>query len=78
MLRRLEDRLGRPLLDDTAGIHDRNPVRESGDDREVMGDEQRGKPALAAFVIKQAEYLCLNGDIERRRRFVGDQKLRIA
>ena len=78
MLWRLEDRLGRPLLDDAAGIHDRDPVSEGGDDREIVGDEQRGKPALAAFVIEQAQDLCLNGDIKCRRRFVGDQKLRIA
>ena len=46
-------------------------------DGKVMGDEQDREPALALQLGEQVEDLRLNGDIERRRRFVRDNHGRV-
>jgi len=45
---------------------------------EIMRDEQHRHPVPFLQVGDQVEYLLLDGHIERRRRFVGDQELRLA
>ena len=45
-----EQRLGRCLLDQAAGVHDHDPVGDLGDDAEVVADKQHGQPCLALYL----------------------------
>ena len=76
MKRRLEERIARPGLDDLPGVHHAHPVRHARDHAEVVGDQQHPHPLPALDIGKQVEHLGLDGDVERRRRLVGDQQLR--
>ena len=76
--RRGEQRALRALLDDPAVAHHRDPVAGLGDDAEVVGDEDDRQAAPVAEVDQQAQDLRLDRHVERRRRLVGDQDLRVA
>ena len=56
--------------------HD-DAVGEQVDDREVMGDEQSREPELALDLSEQLEHAGLHRYVERARRLVGDQQLRV-
>ena len=77
MLRVGEDFLGRAGLDDLAAVHDADPVGDLAHDAEVVGNEQHGHAALLLLHLQQFEDLRLHGDVERRRRLVGDEKVRL-
>ena len=64
-------------LGDAAGIHHRHAVRGLGDDAHVVGDEHDGGAALAAELLQERDDLRLDRDIQRRRRLVGDDQLRL-
>ena len=66
------------LLDDLARVHDRDPVAHLGDDAEVVGDEDDRRAGLVAQVAHQVEDLRLDRHVERGRRLVGDEQLRLA
>ena len=51
---------------------------EVGDDAHVVGDQQDAGVDAVAQVAHQLEDLGLHGDVERGRRLVGDQQLRVA
>ena len=69
-----EKDFGRGLLDDLAVLHDGDPVGDLGDDGEVVRDEEHGEVVGAAQVVEQAQYLGLDGNIERGGGLVGDQQ----
>ena len=71
----LEDARQRPELGDPAGVHDGDLVGRLRDDAEVVRDEDDGGAVLALELADQVEDLRLDGDVERRRRLVGDQDL---
>ncbi len=71
----VEDLVERSLLDDPPRVHHQHPVGDLGDDAEVVGDEDRRQAALAVEPLEQGQDLRLDGDVERRRRLVGDQHL---
>jgi hypothetical protein len=73
MLRRLQDRFGRPLLDHLSTAQNRDPVRQARDNREIMADQEKCGPSLAQFV-QQDQYLRLNRRIERGGRLIRDEK----
>ncbi len=73
----LVQRLGGRELDDLAEVHDRDPVRDLADDREVVGDEDVGQVEVVLEVLQQVEDLRLNRDVERRHRLVADDQLRL-
>ncbi len=73
--RRVEDLVEIAALDDQAVVHDQHPVGDLGDDAEVVGDQDRRQAAFAVEPLEQGEDLGLHGDVERRRRLVGDQDL---
>ena len=77
VLRAGEDRVRRRLLDDPAGVHDRDLVGHLGDDAEVVRDDHDGRAELALQALDQLEDLRLDGHVERGRRLVGDQQLRV-
>ena len=67
----------RPVLDDAAGIHDIKAVPDLGDDPEIMADEQHTHPDFVAKTADQIENLRLDGHVERSRRLVRNEELRI-
>ena len=78
MQRAPEQRHDVGLLDDLAGVHDRDPVAHLGDDAQVVGDEHDRRAGLVAQVAHEVEDLGLDRDVERGRRLVGDEQLRLA
>ena len=62
-------------LDELPAPHHRDPVAEVGDDAEVVRHDQDRHLALALEVAQQIEHLGLDGDVERRRRLVGDDQV---
>ncbi len=75
VLRVGEDLTRRSGLDDLALGHDADPVGDLAHDAEVMRDEQHRHADLAFEPGQQLQDLRLHGDVQRRRRLVGDQKL---
>ena len=73
--RRADDLLGRPDLHDLAEVHDRDPIGDDPGQRQVVGDEQVGQPALDAQVEHQPQQLGPDRDVEHRHRLVGDDDL---
>src|SRR3546814_10384975 len=71
MLRAIEDVAHRPLLDHAAGVHHHDPVAESGNDAEVVGDHDDGGAEIALQVGQQIEDLRLDGDVEGGGRQIG-------
>ena len=59
------------------GIHHGDPVRGLGDHAHVVGDQHDGRAVLAAEALQQRDDLRLHRDVERRRRLVGDDELRL-
>ena len=57
-------------------LHHMNAIAEMGDDWEVVRDEENRKACCGAQISENVEYVGLNGDIERCRRFVCDEELR--
>ena len=76
MKRRLEERAARAGLDDLPRIHHAHPVRHACNHAEIVRNQQHAHPLPALDVGQQVEHLGLDGDVERRRRLVGDQQLR--
>ena len=72
MQRSLEQALLVGGLDDAAEIHDRDPVRDVLDHREVVGDEQVGQPVFVLEVHQQIDDLGLDRHIQSRYRLVAD------
>ena len=57
--------------------HDHGPVRDFGNDTHVMGDEKDGHPLLVLQRLDEIEDLALDGHVQRRRRLVGNEQLRL-
>ena len=66
-----------PRLDDPAVLHHEHPVGQVGDDTHVVGDQQDAGVDAVLQVADQLEDLGLHRDVERGRRLVGDQQLRV-
>lgn len=65
-----------PDLDHPSGVHDRDTMSDLRHHSQIMGDEQQSEIEFFAEPGEQLDDLLLNGDIERGRRFVGDQHAR--
>ena len=73
------EQLGRRrLLDDPSGVHDGDAVRRLRDDAEIVRDQEERQLELALHVAQEFQDLRLDGDVERRRRLVGDEQRRPA
>ena len=67
--------LGRgEVLDDAAGVHHQHAVADLGDDGDVVADQEERDVVRVADRLEQVEDLLLHGDVERRRRLVGDDE----
>ena len=78
VVRRGEDLLDRPLLDDSAGVHHDDAVGDLGDHPQVVGDQQHADAVLAAEPTELDEDLRLDRDVESGSRLVGDDQPRSA
>ena len=70
-----EDDPGVALLGDLPGVHHSHPVAGLGDDAEVVGDQEQRCVEVALQVGQDREDLCLDNDVERGGRLVGDHEL---
>ena len=75
MLRRFEDCLDAPRLDDFAMPHHRDIVGKLAHDVEIMRDEQHRHSVPLLQILQERENLRLHRNIERGRRFVGDEEI---
>ena len=78
MTRPREDGIGIALLDDARGVHDVDAVGIAGHDAEIMRDDDQRDVEPARELLHQLQDLRLDGDVERRRRLVGDDELGVA
>ena len=62
-------------LDDASGVHHLHAVAKTGDDAEIVRDEDNGHAEFALHFADELENLGLDGDVERGGRFVGDEQL---
>ncbi|MET1084426.1 MAG: hypothetical protein ABWY12_15470 [Burkholderiales bacterium] len=69
-----EQRLGLGLLDDTAQVHDRDPLRHMVDHPQIVADEKARESETALQILQKVQDLRLHRDIERRGRLVADQQ----
>ena len=72
MARVVEQGVDVGAFDDTARIHDQHLVGHRGHDAEIVGDQQKRGAHVDLQVVQKAQDLGLYGDVERRRRLVGD------
>ena len=74
----MEDFARGSFLDDSARIHDDDVIGHFGDDAQVMGNQDNRGVDPGFQAPEQVENLRLDGDVERGRRFVGDNDFRAA
>src|SRR5712691_721564 len=67
----------RARLDRTAGIHHHDAVAHLGDDTEIVRDKDNRQPGLFLNFPQQTQVLCLDGYIQRGRRLVGNDDVRL-
>jgi len=77
VFRAVEQRLGGAAFGDLAAVEHRHRVTRLEDDRDVVCDEQHTQVPFLAELFEVAEDLVLHDDVERRRRFVGDDQRRL-
>ncbi len=68
----------RTPLHTAPAVHHQHVVRDVGDDAEVVGDEDDRGAGLLLELLEQVHDLGLHGDVQRRRRLVGDQQRGVA
>jgi hypothetical protein len=69
--------LGRAGLHDLARVHDRRPLADLGDDRQVVGDQDQSQAEVTGQPGEQLQDLGLHHDVERGGRLVRQQDLRL-
>ena len=67
----------RPSLDDAPDVHDRDPVGDLADHREVVRDEDVREVEVRLQALEQVEDLRLHRDVERGDGLVADDQLRL-
>ena len=77
VLRRRQQLLGRPLLDDAAEVHHRHAVGDVPGEPEVVRDDEDADARLAHQLQHQREDLAANRGVERGHRLVGDEQARV-
>jgi hypothetical protein len=76
-------RVGQPLedcgrgaaFDHRAGVHHHQLLHAVGHHAQVVADQQQPHAVFAHQFLDQVQHLALDGDVQRRRGFVGDQQV---
>ena len=71
-----EDGVAIADFDQLAQVHDGDPVAYVTNDAQIMADEQVGEPEFVPQILKQADDLRLDRDIEGRDRLVTNDEVR--
>ena len=66
------------LLDQQALLHHRHAVGKAAHQVQVVRDQQHGHAVVALQITQQIENLATQAHVERGRRLVGQQQLRLA
>ncbi|KAF5292397.1 hypothetical protein FQR65_LT20296 [Abscondita terminalis] len=75
VLRAFDHVLGVPHLHQPALAHDADAVRQRRHHGQVMGDPDHGGAGLAHELLHLEQDLALDGDVQRRRGFVGNEEV---
>ena len=65
-----QERLGGALLGEQPRVHDRDPVGQARDDRQVVGDVDGGGASAIDHLAKELEHARLGHHVEAGRRLV--------
>ncbi len=69
---------GGSLLDDLAGVHDRDVMGNLGDQSQVMRNEDRGEAELGLEIVQKLDDLLLDGHVQSGGGLVADDELGVA
>jgi hypothetical protein len=72
---RIRQRRDRGLFDNPTAIHDRQSITQTGDHREVMGNDDPAELPLGHDSMEQAHHLSPNVRVQPGRRLVGHQEV---
>ncbi len=70
--------IGSALLNEAGRIHHVHAGGIARDHAEIVRDDDERDPKPAREILHQLEDLCLDRDVERGCRLIGDDKLRVA
>ena len=73
-----EQLLGGRLLDNLAGVHNRDVMSDLGDQCQVVRNEDHGKAELGLKIVKQLDDLLLDGNVQSGRGLVADDQFGVA
>jgi len=76
--RMVEQRVHVGLFNDASQVHHEDTLRHLRDEAQVVGDEENRHAEFVLKVEHQFENLRSGGDVQRGRRLVGDEEIRIA
>lgn len=71
----LNEICGPTFFNQTVSIRHREPLGQARDHREIMGDPNQRGAAFGAEPLHLGQNLCLDDDVQRRRRLVGDDEI---
>ena len=75
--RTIKNVLRRTAFTDASAVHHDDFITHICDDAEVMGYHNDRHPELLLQILHQLQNLCLNGNVQRRRRLIRDQNIRL-
>lgn len=76
MGRRLKKCRGFADFGNASQVHDRHAIGNMAHDRQVMSNEEDRDTQSVLDVSKKVNYLCLNGNVKGRDRFIADEDVR--
>ena len=77
MTRTIKNVLRRTAFTDASAVHHDDFIAHIRNDAEVMGYHNDRHPELLLQILHQLQNLCLNGNVQRRRRLIRDQNVRL-
>ncbi len=72
--RMAEDLVWHAGLDNASGLHHRDPIAHTSDNRQIVADQHDGQGERTVEICQQINDLSLQGDVESGDRLIGDQQ----
>ncbi len=63
-----------PGLQQRTFSHHRDPIRDLGYDRQIVGDEKHAQAVALLQLFEQKQYLCLHGNVQGGGWLIGNQQ----